>query len=273
MALLGTLIACTMTICVVGCTADGPDAAAPSPTATVAISPVPNVVGMSVTEAAAALTAAGFVSTLSGEGSLVAEQSPAAGTEKRAGYAILLKRGPNADEQAAADAAAAAKEAAEVAAQAAADAAAAALVAAENETEVCAPLRATLADPDFSSTNLAYHAVKDQNVYLSYDAGLKPLPDVVAACPEFAALFADMAAKISSGQVFDDGTYAVGTDVPAGTYVTAGTGITDCYWARTTSGGDIIDNNFIGFAPGGVTISIRAGEGLEVSNCGLWVQQ
>lgn len=53
-----------------------------------------------------------------------------------------------------------------------------------------------------------------------------------------------------------------------GTYRTK-PGSKDCYWSRTNGGGDIIANNFIGFAPNGVTVTVCAGEGFESQRCGM----
>jgi len=68
-----------------------------------------------------------------------------------------------------------------------------------------------------------------------------------------------------------DGTYTVGKDLGPGTYRTAPRS-KDCYWSRTTGGGDIIANDFVGFAPDGVTVTINAGEGFESNNCGVWTK-
>lgn len=65
-----------------------------------------------------------------------------------------------------------------------------------------------------------------------------------------------------------DGTYVVGTDIPAGTYRTDGTGSLsgDCYWAlhKNDGGaaGDIIKNH-VGAGIG--SVNARAGQVLELS--------
>lgn len=69
----------------------------------------------------------------------------------------------------------------------------------------------------------------------------------------------------------NDGTYVVGKDMPPGTYKTE-PGVKDCYWSRNTGGGDTIDNNFVEFAPDGVTVTAYAGEGFESSRCGVWTK-
>jgi hypothetical protein len=74
---------------------------------------------------------------------------------------------------------------------------------------------------------------------------------------------------------FTDGTYLVGTDMPAGNYVTDGTGTVagDCYWARHKndggSAGDIIANN-VGAGKGRFTA--RNGEVVELSLGCTWTK-
>ena len=57
-------------------------------------------------------------------------------------------------------------------------------------------------------------------------------------------------------------TRFVGQTMEPGTYKTK-PGIKDCYWSRNTGGGDIIDNDFVSFAPDGATVTVYAGEGFE----------
>jgi hypothetical protein len=69
----------------------------------------------------------------------------------------------------------------------------------------------------------------------------------------------------------DDGKKVVGKDMAPGTYRTK-PAVKDCYWSRNTGSGDIIANNFVGFAPAGVTVTAYPGEGFESSNCGIWTK-
>ncbi|MFW0772560.1 PASTA domain-containing protein [Paenarthrobacter nitroguajacolicus] len=91
----------------------------------------------------------------------------------------------------------------------------------------------------------------------------------LSICPDapHAAVFQEVltAVKVS------DGTKVVGQTMEPGTYKTK-PGVKDCYWARTTGGGDIIDNNFVGFAPDGVTVTVYAGEGFISQRCGVWTK-
>lgn len=70
---------------------------------------------------------------------------------------------------------------------------------------------------------------------------------------------------------FGDGEYTVGDDIKPGTYRTSPR-ITDCYWERSTAGGDIIANNFINNAPRGVTVTVHTGEGFTSEGCGFWTR-
>ncbi|WP_208748645.1 hypothetical protein [Arthrobacter sp. PM3] len=91
----------------------------------------------------------------------------------------------------------------------------------------------------------------------------------LAMCPDapHAAVLRDVQALITVGP----GAYDVGKFMEPGTYRTK-PGAKDCYWARTTGGGDIIANNFIGYAPDGVTVTVYAGEGFESQRCGYWTK-
>lgn len=84
-------------------------------------------------------------------------------------------------------------------------------------------------------------------------------------CPKYLPLWRKAATA------FDDGTYTVGEDLKPGTYRTARQ-VTDCYWERSTGGGQIIANNFVTFAPKGVTVTVRRGEGFTSNGCGIWVR-
>ncbi|MCM3849992.1 PASTA domain-containing protein [Pseudonocardia sp. DR1-2] len=88
-------------------------------------------------------------------------------------------------------------------------------------------------------------------------------------CPEFVPAL-DLAKSGETG--FDDGTYEIGRQlgsVAPGTFRLTGTA-DDCYWERTSAGGDIIANKFITHGTA-VTVTIRASDGSFTSqNCGDW---
>lgn len=77
---------------------------------------------------------------------------------------------------------------------------------------------------------------------------------------------AEAALNVISG----DGTYIPGVDINPGTYRATPSG--QCYWERnsSTSGGDIIDNNF-GAGPQVVTISEGDGS-FQTRSCGKWTR-
>lgn len=89
-------------------------------------------------------------------------------------------------------------------------------------------------------------------------------------CPRYRPLI--KRAKWLEKNSFEDGTYEVGNGVKPGTYRTDGSA-EDCYWERSTRGGEILANDFVGNAPGGVTVTIRTSDGgFKSDNCGTWVQ-
>jgi hypothetical protein len=63
----------------------------------------------------------------------------------------------------------------------------------------------------------------------------------------------------------------VGKTMEPGTWKTK-PGVKDCYWSRSTGGGDIITNDIVDFAPDGVTVTVLAGEGFKSSSCGTWTK-
>jgi hypothetical protein len=73
----------------------------------------------------------------------------------------------------------------------------------------------------------------------------------------------------SERKVLPGGSFVVGVDYLQGTYRTA-PGVQNCYWERVTANGTIIANGFVTFAPNGVTVTIRDGEGFTSDNCGMW---
>ena len=75
---------------------------------------------------------------------------------------------------------------------------------------------------------------------------------------------------LTAVKVFD-GTKVVGKDMEPGTYKTKANA-KDCYWSRTTGGGNIIANDFVGFAPDGVMVTVYPGEGFESQRCGTWTK-
>lgn len=97
-------------------------------------------------------------------------------------------------------------------------------------------------------------------------------------CPKYS----DAMALAVTG--FYDGSYSVtknpssdwfDSEIAPGTYRTTinqgAAGVHDCYWERTTGSGRTIDNDFVSFAPKGVTVTVKAGEGFVSDGCGAWL--
>lgn len=112
---------------------------------------------------------------------------------------------------------------------------------------------------------------------LAYKAGMANGPVRVVPAPAVAAPVAQ-AEPAATGPVstFSDGVYEVGRDIAAGTYVAPGgtNGVT-CYWKRSsTADGDtdsIIANDVT--KAGQVLVTVKAGEFLQVKDCGAWAKR
>ncbi len=78
----------------------------------------------------------------------------------------------------------------------------------------------------------------------------------------------DVAVTVVSG-----GVHIVGTEpgqLPPGTYQSS-PGVDECYWERTRANGDIIDNDFVSFAAGGVIVRVAASDASVEFGCGSMV--
>jgi hypothetical protein len=93
----------------------------------------------------------------------------------------------------------------------------------------------------------------------------------LAMCPD--AAHAAVLQEVINAVKVSDGDKIVGKTMEPGTYRTV-PGVKDGYWSRNTGGGAIIDNDFVGFAPNGVTVTVtvRSGEGFESKGCGTWTK-
>lgn len=71
-----------------------------------------------------------------------------------------------------------------------------------------------------------------------------------------------------------EGTWTVGRDIEAGTYVTQDTVSSSCYWAiyrSGTNGDDIIQNDIV--TGGRPTVTLKSGQDFTTTRCGSWVKQ
>lgn len=73
---------------------------------------------------------------------------------------------------------------------------------------------------------------------------------------------------------FASGTYYVGdgeNEIKPGKYKTAGAA-QNCYWVRKDANGEIIDNELVANAPGGVRMTVRASDHeVTLQGCGIWI--
>lgn len=70
------------------------------------------------------------------------------------------------------------------------------------------------------------------------------------------------------GRTFGSGTYRVGKDIQPGTY--ASPGAEGCYWERTDSSGNIIDNNFTAGATRVQVTILSSDYSFTSEGCGTW---
>lgn len=72
------------------------------------------------------------------------------------------------------------------------------------------------------------------------------------------------------------GLYYVGdgpAEIAPGRYRTIG-GVKDCYWKRAREDGDIIANDLVTSAPGGVRITVKASDhSVVMERCGIWIPE
>lgn len=91
----------------------------------------------------------------------------------------------------------------------------------------------------------------------------------LTVCPD--APHAAVLQEVATLSKVVDGSMTVGQTMEPGTWKTK-PGVKDCYWSRSTGGGDIITNDIVDFAPDGVTVTVFAGEGFKSSRCGTWTK-
>ena len=76
--------------------------------------------------------------------------------------------------------------------------------------------------------------------------------------------------KVTGGQIMTllcDGD----GEIKPGDYRTIGAA-TDCYWVRKDKSGDIIDNDLVKSAPGGVRLTVKKSDyEVTLQQCGIWI--
>lgn len=112
------------------------------------------------------------------------------------------------------------------------------------------------------------------------EAQIAEYTGVLTLCPnhpDAAAIQAKIGTSIqvdaerAAGLRFRDGIYKLGVDIQPGTYA-IDRPVEDCYWERTDSSGDIIDNDFISGAAR-VEVTIQPSDySFYANRCGEWVR-
>lgn len=88
-------------------------------------------------------------------------------------------------------------------------------------------------------------------------------------CPRHQKLL-DAAKTGNVDRVIRDGSYLVPDEIKPGKYRTMMSPVKDCYWERTSAGGDILDNNFV-TAARVLDVTVRAADGaFTTRGCGPW---
>ncbi|MYX48660.1 hypothetical protein [Streptomyces sp. SID8385] len=130
------------------------------------------------------------------------------------------------------------------------------------------------ADPDFPpSAWLTRSNSPEGDERLALRAGVPVL------CPRWERTVLEVLGG-KAEQLLLGGSYEVSTGLGArsvrpGTYRTTGgeDGLTDCYWERSTDGGDIIDNQFVSGDAKAITVTIAPTDGsFTTRDCGVWRQ-
>jgi len=105
------------------------------------------------------------------------------------------------------------------------------------------------------------------------EAGMPSTPRAAEAPPGATMIDGSPSPRAVAASVpeVDDGVWAVGDDLPAGTYRTTDKVSSRCYWeiSKTGSGGaDIVANDL----PGGgrPQVTLKKGQTFKTDNCGTW---
>lgn len=122
----------------------------------------------------------------------------------------------------------------------------------------------------------AYALAGREGVAAQDDNGRRIVTMVPILCPDQQPLIDEALSGNAVMETFIDGQYIVGGGynptgprlVAPGTYTTGL--VSDCYWERSDSQGNIIDNNLVSISQG-VTVTIAASDGAFTSRgCGPW---
>jgi len=131
----------------------------------------------------------------------------------------------------------------------------------------------------YCSDLLSYYGNDPQSSYVRFADGVydEDLQAVQILCPQFQAGI-DLASRVipeDAGLAVGDAASSLDASprvIAAGTYTTAGAP-SDCYYEINNQRGSIITNNFVNSAPGGLTVTLRSGQGFDSQGCGMWLPQ
>jgi hypothetical protein len=144
------------------------------------------------------------------------------------------------------------------------------LAASDFVADICESLPTSAADGASRPQWLAESGNMDGDRKAVLQAGIPKL------CPKWTPVL-KQAVSGKYDRWFSDGTYVVSNNlggedretIPPGTYRAKGR-MADCYWERTSKGGDIIDNAFATSAQE-ITVTIRASDGqFTTRDCSVW---
>ena len=131
----------------------------------------------------------------------------------------------------------------------------------------------------YCSDLLSNYGNDPQSSYTRFADGVydEDLQAVQIYCPQFQAGidYASRAIPEDSGLAVGDAASPLDASprvIAAGTYKTTGAP-SDCYYEINNQRGSIITNNFVNSAPGGLTVTLRPGQGFDSQGCGIWLPQ
>ncbi len=127
-------------------------------------------------------------------------------------------------------------------------------------------------DPEYPGNAGTFHEILSMCADDAFPWDLQEPSDakaVLLLCPEIPGA-KRIKLMVEKSLITNDGDWKVGDEIRAGTWKTTGS-VSDCYWERTSSGGDTISNNFITFAKSGVTVRVSSTDGsFSTEGCGEW---
>ena len=104
--------------------------------------------------------------------------------------------------------------------------------------------------------------------HIEGDNGKILLAGIPMLCPKWTEVI-KQTVEGNFDRSYSNGKYEVGKDIKPGKYRTTGD-LENCYWARLSRSGEIIDNNFAAAARE-ITVTIQKSDGMfTTEGCGTW---